>query len=135
MRAAATLHGRQRASCRRYPDIARIGFTGQVRDLARHATRCHGVSMRPSAGRNDAYVKAFPGTTGLLLAFDVDDEGRDGLLGSAVCRTDLQTRKSMAHRWGSLATNGGARFAGLRPPAACTGRQRTILSSPAAHCD
>lgn len=52
--------------------------------------------MRPFVEADGISVKAFTGTTGILLAFDANEQARDGLLGFAVKRTDLLTGK---RRW------------------------------------
>jgi phosphatidylserine/phosphatidylglycerophosphate/cardiolipin synthase-like enzyme len=49
--------------------------------------------MRKSANKNGITVKAFAGTTGILIAFNVTDAKRKGLLGFAVERLNPETKK------------------------------------------
>ncbi|MGH7456670.1 MAG: hypothetical protein ACRENG_35305, partial [bacterium] len=46
--------------------------------------------MRKTARENGVFVKAYAGTTGVILAMNVDDDRRQGLLGFAIERRDRQ---------------------------------------------
>jgi len=51
--------------------------------------------MRAKSTRNGIRLKAYAGTTGVLLAMDVTQPKRHGLLGFAIEREDPRGR----HRW------------------------------------
>ncbi|MCG8341584.1 MAG: phospholipase D-like domain-containing protein [Chlorobiales bacterium] len=60
--------------------------------------------MRRIAEANGVRVKAYAGTTGVLLAFDVESAKRSGLLGFGICRETLSGRYAGRINWlqGSL---------------------------------
>ena len=49
--------------------------------------------MRVTAQKNGITIKAYAGTTGVLLAFNVTDAKRKGLLGFSLERRDPKTKK------------------------------------------
>jgi len=66
--------------------------------------------MRKRGKRNGVYVKAYTGSNSVLLALNIDDSMRSGLLGFAIERVDVATGK---RRW----LNGLLNFPGVsRPP-------------------
>lgn len=88
--------------------------------------------VRPSAEHDGVRVRAFQGTTGILLALDVDDDRRDGLLGFAVQRTDLLTGR---RRWlenllvfkGPASSRADYPTGALDPPSSLMGAVPTAL--------
>ena len=50
--------------------------------------------MRAAADNNAVSVKAYAGTTGVLLAFDVRPDRRDGLVGFAIERGAAETDRA-----------------------------------------
>ncbi len=69
--------------------------------------------MRRAADLNGVSVKAYAGTTGVILAMDVAGARRTGLLGFAIEREDLTGPRKGRRKW----LSGGLHFRGVPRPA------------------